>query len=224
MLRIKTVSTSMVYLLKNYLQPCLFAFIVSLSANSENRNHSFNDLQKQEVNNGEEWVFNKAEGHVLKFKNGKSFNTNLYDLKYIGQIANDRGAPFLIFSGRDCDECDANISLYIHSPSNGKLQVANGENRYGYPGTERDFENNSLLYRGRAFYGEVLPNIKGVLWYQEQRMENEKLKKSLFLVKLKGGVKNEVILKNTGQLQSTLGLLSQGRCKEIRGRDYTSEP
>jgi hypothetical protein len=203
---------------------CLLFFIVILSANSESRKHLFDDLKKQDVKIGNQWIFDKVEGSVLKFKGGKAFNTNLFELKYIGQVENDNKAPFLIFSGRDCDECDANISLYIHSPANGKLNVANGENQYGYPGTERDFENKSLLYKARAFYGDVMPNIKGVVWYQELAMVNGKFKKSLFLVKLDGVVKKEVVLKNTGQLQSTLGLLAQGRCKEIKGHDYLSEP
>ncbi len=211
----------MIYLLKKSL---LYSVLFFVFADSDSKNHPIDHLQKQDISTGREWVFEKVKGQILKFNNGKSFNTNLYEPNYIGQIANGNKAPFLIFSGRDCDECDANISLYIHTPSNGKLIVENGENRYQYPGTERDFENKSLLYKARAFYGEVMPNIKGVVWYQEQLMENNKLKKSLFLVKLNSDVKKEVILKNTGQLQSTLVLLAQGRCKEIKGHDYLSEP
>jgi hypothetical protein len=92
-----------------------------------------------------EWIFEKVAGSVLKFKNGKEFNTHLYDLNYIGMVPNGNKTPFLIFSGRDCDECDANISIYIHSPSNGHLKIENGENRYGFPGSERDFENKNIL-------------------------------------------------------------------------------
>jgi hypothetical protein len=86
-------------------------------------------------------------------------------------VPNGNKTPFLIFSGRDCDECDANISIYIHSPSNGHLKIENGENRYGFPGSERDFENKNILYKARAFYGQVLPGIRGVIWYQKQLME-----------------------------------------------------
>jgi len=73
----------------------------------------------RQTKNTSEWIFDKVRAHTLEFKNGKSYNTDLYDLKYIGQVANNNKAPFLIFSGRECLECDANISIYIHSPANG---------------------------------------------------------------------------------------------------------
>lgn len=171
-----------------------------------------------------EWVFDEVSGSVLKFKNGKEFNTNLFELKYIGEIENGKETPFLIFSGRACDECDANISVYIHSPSNGHLEVANGENRYQYPGTERDFENDSLLYKAKAFYGQVLPGIKGVIWYQEQLMEDNSWQNSIFLINLNKGLKRDTVFKDTGDFKLTLGLLKKDYCKEIKGFDYRSEP
>lgn len=172
-----------------------------------------------------EWLFDKVSGTVLKFKGGKEFNTNVFALKYIGQMPNDSKAPFLIFSGRDCNECDANLSIYIHSPSDGVLKVENGANRYQYPGTEKDFESDSLLYKGRAFYGEVLPGSSGIIWYQAQLMENNTWKKSIFLVDINSGKKKESALDNyDSNLKLTLGLLKQGSCKEIIGRDFKSEP
>lgn len=139
-------------------------------------------------------------------------------------VPNGNKVPFSIFSGRDCNECDANISIYIHSPSNGYLKVENGENRYGLPGSERDYENNSLLYQARAFYGQVLPGIKEVIWYQKQLMENNTWQSSIFLVNLSNGLKKETIFKTTEKLKLTLDLLKQGLCKEIKGIDYKSEP
>jgi hypothetical protein len=187
---------------------------------TEKNNNSTTTIQK--ISN--EWIFEKVTGSFLKFKNGKEFNTNLYELKYIGMVPNGNKAPFLIFSGRDCNECDANISIYIHSPSNGHLKVENGENRYGCPGNERDYENNSLLYKARAFYGHVLPGIKGVIWYQKQLMENNTWQSSIFLVNLSDGVKKETTLKNIEKLKLTLDLLKQGDCREINGINYHSEP
>jgi hypothetical protein len=172
----------------------------------------------------ESWSVDNVTGSIIKFRNGTVFDTHLYNCKYIGQVPNDNTSPFLIVSGTDCDECDENISIYIHSPSNGQLKVENGENRYQMPGTERDFETKQLLYKARAFYGEVLPHTRGVLWYQEQLMENNSWRRSLYLVSLIHGVKQENELKDRGRLQQTLELLKQGRCKEITGTNYLSEP
>jgi len=170
------------------------------------------------------WDFEKIAGNKLYFKNGKQFKTSLYELKYIGQVPNGNKAPFLILSGRDCDECDANISIYICSPADGPLKVESGENSYSLPGTERDLEDKNILFKARAFYGLVLSNIKGVIWYQNQLMENGTWKKSIFLVNLNHPDKKEISMKDTGQLQETLNMLKQGLCKEIPGVAYNSEP
>ena len=170
------------------------------------------------------WDFEKIAGNKLYFKNGKQFKTSLYELKYIGQVPNGNKAPFLILSGRDCDECDANISIYICSPADGPLKVESGENSYSLPGTERDLEDKNILFKARAFYGLVLSNIKGVIWYQNQLMENGTWKKSIFLVNLNHPDKKEISMKDTGQLQETLNMLKQGLCKEIPGVAYNNEP
>ena len=177
-----------------------------------------------QIKNSVEWIFDKVAAQTLQFKNGKSYSTDLYDLKYIGQIANNSKAPFLIFSGRECFECDANISIYIHSPANGHMNVQNGENRYTFPGTEKDFENNRIISRCHAFYGQVLPGVKGVIWYQEELTTKNTWQKSTFLVNLTNGTKKETKSKGEEKLKLTQQLLAQGLCKEIKGIDITSEP
>jgi hypothetical protein len=170
------------------------------------------------------WDFQSSSGSVLKFKNGKTYDTHLYSLEYIGQIPNGNKAPFLIFSGKDCDECDANISIYVHSSANGKLSIDNGANRYQYPGKEKDYENNELVYESRSFYGQVLKNTFGLIWYQKDLMDNSKWKKSIFLIQINNGVQKEMLLTEADQLNQTLVLLKKGLCKEIKGINYTTEP
>ncbi|MCW3105883.1 MAG: hypothetical protein JWQ09_389 [Segetibacter sp.] len=171
-----------------------------------------------------EWVFDRVDSSRLVFKNEKVFDTHLYGLKYTGQITAKEKAPFLIFSGRDCDECDANISIYIHSPSDGQLAVDYGQNRYQYPGTEKDFETDSLLYVARAFYGQVLDNTKGVIWYESRLLENGKMGRGIFLVQIKNGTLKDTSYNDSGSLDKTITLMKKGLCKEIKGQDFTSEP
>lgn len=211
----------------NYYYPllCVLLLVSSCTTNTENKEARKIDIVKQaRTKDNNDWTFEKTFGSVLKFINEKEYNTNLFELKYIGQIQNGEKAPFLIFAGRECDECDANVSIYIHSPSNGLLNVENGENSYQYPGEERDFENDSLLYKSRAFYGQVLPNINGIIWYQNQLMENNSWQKSVFLIDVDQSGKIDSVLKDFGQLKQTLDLLKKGLCTEIKGLKYTSEP
>lgn len=179
---------------------------------------------KKKKQNTNRWKFESVVGSELKFKNGQKFDTKLYRLKYIGQITNGVSAPFLIFSGSDCDECDENISIYFHSPQNGNLEIKDGKNRYQYPGTERDIENDSLIYTARAFYGQVLPHVNGIIWYQQQLMDDNSLQSSVFMAKLNRGLIIDTMFTDTSKLKQTLNLLKQRKCKEIKGFDYKSEP
>ena len=170
------------------------------------------------------WLFDKVVGSKLVFKDSKSFETNLFELKYIGQLEQEGHAPFFIFSGRDCDECDENISIYIHSPEQGQLAVANGQNRYQYPGTEKDYESDTIFYQARTFYGQVLENFKGVIWYQNQLLENGKRESSVFLSYIDNNSIKDTLFAGNGNLKQTISLMNKGLCIEIKGREYTSEP
>jgi hypothetical protein len=189
-----------------------------------NSNGSLKDnlsINKQDTT---KWLFDKAQSSKLVFKGGQTFETNLYELEYIGQIPADNKAPYLIFSGRDCNECDANISIYIHSPSDGILVIDHGQNRYQYPGTEKDYETDSVLYISRAFYGQVLENVKGVIWYENRLLENGKMGRSVFLSRIDHGSLSDTIYEDLGKLDETINLLKKGHCCEIEGRQFTSEP
>jgi hypothetical protein len=171
-----------------------------------------------------DWEFNKVQDSKLIFKGGQTLETNLFELEYIGQVSADNKSPYLIFSGRDCNECDANISIYIHSPADGKLIIDHGQNRYQYPGTEKDYETDSVLYIARAFYGQVLENISGVIWYENRLLENGKMGRFVFLASIDNGSLKDTTYEDTGKLDRTIILKNKGLCKEIKGREYTSEP
>jgi len=178
---------------------------------------------KQAVLYNSPWIFDKVVGSALKFKNGRTFETHLYNLSYIDLVTGNNGGPFFIYMGRDCDECDAETSLYVQTPSAPEVVEA-GENRYGCPGTERDFATDSLMSTSRAFYGQVLPNITGVIWFQNELMQDKTWQKSTFLVNLNSGKKKETRLKGNSQLNITLDQLRKGLCKEIKGINMKTEP
>lgn len=171
------------------------------------------------------WIFDKIEERKLLFKNNKGFDTKIYGLEYVGQIPVENKAPFLIFSGIDCMECDAEQALYIHSPDDGELLVEYGKNAYQFPGKLYDYETDSLLYEGRAFYGEVLKNKRGIIWYQKSLLDKDKgWKNSIFFVDLSSGMKKESFLEEKGQMEETIALFEKGLCKEIAAYDQHSMP
>ena len=171
------------------------------------------------VINRYEWVFKKAEDGKLFFTNGRSFNTHLYDLRYIGQVAKKDKAPYLVFSGRDCDNCDAQISIYVQSPDEGEPVVELGANRHHYAGNEKDAGTDSIVYRSRVFYGEVLDDIKGVIWYQKRLTVGNTWEPDIYLIDVTGNERKQLILKDKGQIKQTLALHKKGKCTEIKGLD-----
>jgi hypothetical protein len=166
------------------------------------------------------WIFDKVVGQTIYFKFNKKFITNLYDLKYIGQLKTRNKAPYLLLSGRGCNECDANISIYIHSPSDGSMKDESIQPRYDYPGKEVDFANNSLISESRMFYGDCLNNNNNVVWLQKMPNDKGKFNYSVFSV--------EVIadkLKETSKTIDSLTLKNYApKCKELQGINVTSEP
>jgi hypothetical protein len=170
------------------------------------------------------WTFDKIDGSKLVFKGGQIIETNLFELEFIGQVPANNKAPYLIFSGRDCNECDENISIYLHLPSNGQLKIDHGQNRYKYPGTEKDYESGSILNNSRAFFGEVLKNIYGVIWYENRLLENGKMRRSISLVQIENGALKDTTYEDNVSFNQTTLLLAKGLCKEIPGRQFLSEP
>lgn len=208
-----------------YLKVIHFFEIDACLDKGERWNSELEKCESNEVlNTQSEWLFDKVDGSKLVFKNEQVFETNLLELEYIGQVSVDNKAPYLIFSGRDCNECDANISIYIQSPSDGKLLIDRGQNRYQYPGTEKDYANDSLLSFSRAFYGQVLANTKGVIWYENGLLENGKMGRSVHLVIIDNQDRKDTTFEDTAKLDHTINLKQKGLCSEIQGREFTSEP
>ncbi len=165
------------------------------------------------------------ETHI-KFKNGKEFRTNIKEFKLLATIITDENIPFLLFSGRDCTECDANTSIYIHSPLEGYLDGGGGKNSYTYPGKLYYYEDNSLLRKDRLFYGNCLSKTKkNVVWYTNYLGEDNKWHDQVFVVNfLNTKRENKAYEPYHSLLEKTLDYVKQGLCKEIPGIEMSSEP
>ena len=174
--------------------------------------------------NPADWIFSRTDSTRLVFTSGRTMETNLYNLNYIGQIPLQHKAPLLIFSGRGCRGCDANISIYMHSPSDGKLDVEFGGHRYKWPGKEADYFTDKHIYTSRAFYGQVLKDTIGVIWYEKRMVENGRWEHDVFLSWMDHDTRIDTMYFYKGHLDQTLKLLGQGLCREIQGQEYKTEP
>lgn len=118
----------------------------------------------------------RVENHVdrpsvVVLKDGSRFQTTLFEVKALGALRTERKSPYLVLGARGCDRCDADLSIYIHSPSDGPMQAMATQARHRYPGrvlaaTPRGAQP---IYQGVAFIGECLDTYNGAVWVQTER-------------------------------------------------------
>lgn len=168
-----------------------------------------------------------TSGNVIYFNDGSFFQTNLYDLKYYGQIKTKNIAPYLIISGKGSSYSDENVSLYVYSPADGPMKRSGEQQRFSFPGKVYSFnyDEKNLIYEAKTFYGEVLPSINGVIWYQKEVLKKGGYSNSAYLVEIKEGVKEEKLIKEDNSLlMITLIQLKNKKCSEIKGVKSIEEP
>lgn len=166
-----------------------------------------------------------VNGHVLEWPDGRQFVTTLFDVKVIGQLPAAAKQPFLILAGRGCTECDANESIYIHSPSDGPMQSEAGQPRYSYPGKLSNYLDGALLSESRMFWGRCLSGREAeIIWFQRDKQRDGKWKLSVYVVEINGDKLESSFLKPPPSIQTVLGRVRSSACRELPGRDMTSEP
>lgn len=181
----------------------------------------------------------RVEGNKIIFKDGSSFETTLYHLKYFGRIRSVKGKTYLILSGKSCDECDANISIYVHSPQDGPMKGEEAQVRYTHPGKEYDVRayieqgKKVLAYEARAFWGRCMPGRGDmVIWHEKLWMEDRSFRKDVFILEPGEKGLKETFISGPGwpkarklpSISQTLKMVSGGECREIPGISRMSEP
>jgi hypothetical protein len=212
----------------NFLEITLIVLMTSCSGNSDKKVKKKTSLQTQAINRVDTvtipdsaWYFEKVIGQTLYFKNNKTFKTNLFDLHYIGQLKAKHKAPYLILSGRNCNECDENISIFIHSPSDGPMKNEAEQITYSYPGKEFDYATNKLIFESRMFYGDCIVNTNEcIVWVQKKLNDNGVFKNSTLTVEVNNDKLKESIESKDSITLKKLFL----KCKELPGINVTSEP
>ena len=161
------------------------------------------------------------------FKDGSRFQTTLFEVRVLGILRTERKVPFLVLKGRGCTECDANTSIYIHSPSDGAMGGEAGQPRYAYPGREVSYEDNkTVLYEARAFLGNCLPgNDNAVIWYERARTKVGAWQTGVFVVAVRKDTLTERRLgKPLPSVSESVARVASHQCRELAGVERSSEP
>ena len=162
---------------------------------------------------------------ILYFKNGIKFQTTLYEVKFIGLLKTINKSPYLILSGKGCNHCDMNTSIYIHSISNGPMEGEASQGRYSYPSKEYHYKNGSLVGESRAFFGKCLSNNKEQVVWHITSYKDAKRKEVIYVLEIdQNDNLTERIIKNMSKLSIMFTNTKLDICEEIEGMIFTSEP
>ncbi len=162
---------------------------------------------------------------TVTFRNGAEMNSEIVDMAFIGQLSARDDAPYIIFSGRRCWDCESNPSIYVHSPTGGKLSKKS--TRYRYPGRLYSHVNGALIEETRMFFGDCLPGRSAAtaVWFVRTRRDTPYWRDIAIILEVLGGDLDEEILEDPApSVAPTLTMTEKGLCREIPGRQMSSEP
>jgi hypothetical protein len=163
-------------------------------------------------------------GSMIYFDNGVKLSSDLIEMKYLGQLTAPTKVPFIIWSARDCTECDMNISIYIHSPTGGRILKETP--RYSFPGKLFDYESPALLEESRMFFGQCLPQFgASVIWFMKTKQEDGGWQQSVFLAEVTGDhITNQELKPPLPTPKDVAAQLKKHQCIEVPGIKQFAEP
>lgn len=172
-----------------------------------------------------EVVYDERHGEITT-ADSQRFRTTVYGMRVLGRLPTPGKEPYYVLSGRSCVDCDLNVALYVHSPSDGPMRIGGEQPRFPYPGHEKFYDDGTPLYEARTFYGDcaaAYPNA--VVWYQRRRVEADRWQASVLIVQVSGDSLRQVLLEDVlPDVTEAMAAVRAGRCREIPGIDRSSEP
>jgi hypothetical protein len=164
---------------------------------------------------------------IVVLNGGQQFQTTLYEVKVLATLSTERKTPYLVMAGRGCMNCDANTSVYIHSPSDGPMRNEGDQRRHSYPGRLVSYlDGKTPVAQTRMFIGDCVAGYaNAVVWYLRERDEHGKWQSGVLIVSVRGDTLSEVLLRNElPPVSQSLQRARKGACKEVPGINGFSEP
>jgi len=147
----------------------------------------------------------------------------LFERVEIGIIQRDK-ETWHILRGRECRDCDANISLWLVKHIHLGTPEEFTSIKMAFPGEYKDYETKKPINRSRAFWGACLDNNPStIIWVGESFNNGKSSQFTEYLVstKSKPFVKPKMPSLSKTDIKK---LETKKTCKEITGIDQLSEP
>ena len=165
---------------------------------------------------------------LLRFPGGGEFASGLYSVGYVGQLPASTKAPFIVLEGIECTDCDAPSAVLMRSPSDGRIRsFRNLPGWYAYPGRVVDLDDTTkVLVESRLFWGECLEGrLAGLVQYATEFTAGTAAPQLLRTTEIRrDSLVTSEQMARPADLESTLNLVAEGRCREIPPRHRLSDP
>lgn len=178
------------------------------------------------VSRGEAAANGESRMGILELPDGSKFQTTLYHLKVIGQLRTIHKLPYYVLSGVGCHDCDANVSIYIHSPSDGPMKDEGTQPRFGYPGRVTSIEDRRVISETRAFLGNcVVGHTDAVIWFERSVGEDKRWHQRIFFAEINDDhlvfEEQKVNVPRLGEVEDAV---RKSACRELPGMNQSEEP
>lgn len=171
---------------------------------------------------------------ALRFPSGAMFTPGFFGVEYIG-VLDSENSPFVLVSGFECNDCDANRSVLVRSVKADPLpNVYSGPipGHFAYPGRVTHYDTGALLTDTRLFYGRCMQGSGPVIvqfateWTFARESDTAGVREEVVNIAEVAGdsLIARVAFPTRAALETTLALVAARQCHEIIPKPQLSEP
>ncbi len=166
---------------------------------------------------------------LLRFPGGSEYVSGFRAVEYIGTIAGEQTAPFIIVAGHECADCDAPPSVLVRSASDGPVREFAGlRGWHPYPGRVIAYNEDSVIIsHSRLFWGRCIPERPhGLVEFRTDFARNGgEPDRAVLITEIDGDSLVEWRRLATARLLATALVQVQAKeCAEIPQRDIPAPP
>ncbi len=148
----------------------------------------------------------------------------IYEQKLIKRVDSGRKS-WLIASGKPCDNCDANLSIYL-IPIVNQNHTDTLFTSYVYPGKIYDYETDSLIFESRLYIGDCFKvGQQKMVWLQKEKTNDGSWIESIYEIQFfENNFKESHIYDFEKTRFNYATNLQTEFCLEVPGIEQTSAP
>ncbi|MFS4493193.1 hypothetical protein [Maribacter sp. 2308TA10-17] len=213
------------------LSSCGYGKVVKESSETEVSQNKKSDLNINEKTHSQ-------HGDTISNKNiytNKTIDTTLnivdtlgiFNKRLIGKIVLPNNTWYLV-SGKSCEKCDENTSIYLLPAYPEKLSNKNNVNyndRFDHPGKVFSYDDNTLVYESSTFFGKCLNSFGNiVIWVDREINESGEWEEGVYMIQIfeDKAVESRPNL-SIYLLEEIEKNIAKGKCFEIEEIDQVSE-